>query len=141
MKPNAIFELTADRLKGRIHPGRAVASCLRTIFDPTPLLVALAFLPSHAPAAPPQLQIQSDTAAVHLVVAPLAQQGALFVYEAADLASLVAAPPVLLATNAPAGVPLRIDIPWKTANPSQLFSVPLNGPDARSRRCAPWRPN
>jgi formylglycine-generating enzyme required for sulfatase activity len=85
------------------------------------LPLALVVLPATGLAAAPQLQIKSDPTGVYLVVAPLTQSGALFVYQATNAVSLVGAPQVLLATNAPADVPLQIHFALKQGSPNQLF--------------------
>jgi formylglycine-generating enzyme required for sulfatase activity len=112
MKPNVILEHTAACLEGRIHPGRAIIA---------QLLVGLVSLASAALAAPPQLHIQSDPTGVYLVVGPVPDPGALFVYDATNLASLVGAPQVLLATNAPLNAALPIQVPMTAGHPTQFF--------------------
>jgi len=84
-------------------------------------LVGLLVLATAALAAPPQLQIKSDPTGAHLVVGPVPEPGALFVYEATNVASLVGAPQVLLATNAPLNAALPIQIPVTAGHPTQLF--------------------
>ena len=87
----------------------------------TLLLLVCLLLPTAGLAASPHLRIEPGTNVVQVVLDPIPEPGALFLDEAADLQSLLDAPRVRLATNAPLASFTRIELPVVGGADNQLF--------------------